>query len=96
MLCLLSPGAKPIIISNPTVSKAEQAAFKYNVPHFTDDALKVTDDRYMQMYRTNRYMQDRPRYEHLTYTETGLSYTSKKRGRGGSGLRSVGVRRQRP
>jgi hypothetical protein len=38
---LTSPGAKPIIISNPTVSKAEAAAFKYNVPHFTDDALKV-------------------------------------------------------
>merc|ERR1712146_116422 len=33
--------AKPIIISNPTVSKAEKAAEQYNVPHFTGDAMEV-------------------------------------------------------
>ncbi|CAM9161011.1 unnamed protein product [Chrysoparadoxa australica] len=35
------PDAKPIIISNPTVSKAEAAADKFNVPNFTGDANEV-------------------------------------------------------
>lgn len=36
-----SPEAKPIIISNPTVSKAKEAAAKFNLPEYTDDAMKV-------------------------------------------------------
>ena len=35
------PDARPIIISNPTASKAEAAAAKFNVPHFTGDAMEV-------------------------------------------------------
>ncbi|CAM9755943.1 unnamed protein product, partial [Hapterophycus canaliculatus] len=33
--------AKPMIISNPTVSKAEAAAKKFNVPNFSADAMDV-------------------------------------------------------
>ncbi|CAM9176211.1 unnamed protein product [Pylaiella littoralis] len=33
--------AKPLIISNPTVSKAEAAAAKFNVPAFSADAMDV-------------------------------------------------------
>lgn len=40
-----SPEAKPIIISNPTVSKAKEAAAKFNLPEFTDDAMKVGRER---------------------------------------------------
>ena len=36
-----SPEAKPIIISNPTVAKAKEAAAKFNLPEYTDDAMKV-------------------------------------------------------
>lgn len=36
-----SPDAKPIIISNPTVSKAKEAAAKFNMPHYTGDAMEV-------------------------------------------------------
>uniref|UniRef100_A0A6V1RSK2 Gfo/Idh/MocA-like oxidoreductase N-terminal domain-containing protein n=1 Tax=Heterosigma akashiwo TaxID=2829 RepID=A0A6V1RSK2_HETAK len=35
------PDATPIIISNPTVSKAEAAAKQYNVPKWTGDAMEV-------------------------------------------------------
>jgi myo-inositol 2-dehydrogenase / D-chiro-inositol 1-dehydrogenase len=35
------PDARPIIISNPTVSKAEAAAAKFNVPEFTGNANDV-------------------------------------------------------
>mmetsp|Transcript_29387 Transcript_29387/g.78969 ORF Transcript_29387/g.78969 Transcript_29387/m.78969 type:complete len:409 (-) Transcript_29387:326-1552(-) len=33
--------AKTVIISNPTVSKAQAAAEKFNVPHFTGDDMEV-------------------------------------------------------
>lgn len=36
-----APGITPIIVSNPTVSKAEAAAKQYNVKQFTDDAMEV-------------------------------------------------------
>lgn len=36
-----SPSAIPVIISNPTVAKAQEAAVKFNVREFTDDAMKV-------------------------------------------------------
>lgn len=36
-----APGVTPIIVSNPTVSKAEAAAKQYNVKQFTDDAMDV-------------------------------------------------------
>jgi len=39
-----APGVVPVIVSNPTVSKAEAAAAKYNIPKFTDDALDVIND----------------------------------------------------
>jgi len=39
-----APGVKPIIVSNPTVSKAEAAAKQYNVPKFTADAMDVITD----------------------------------------------------
>ncbi|EWM20418.1 oxidoreductase, partial [Nannochloropsis gaditana] len=35
------PSAIPVIISNPTVAKAQEAAVKFNVREFTDDAMKV-------------------------------------------------------
>lgn len=39
-----APGVIPVIVSNPTVSKAEAAAAQYNVPRFTDDAMDVIND----------------------------------------------------
>jgi len=39
-----APGVVPIIVSNPTVSKAEAAAAQYNIPKFTNDALDVIND----------------------------------------------------
>mmetsp|Transcript_87717 Transcript_87717/g.253335 ORF Transcript_87717/g.253335 Transcript_87717/m.253335 type:complete len:440 (+) Transcript_87717:132-1451(+) len=39
-----APGVIPVIISNPTVSKAEAAAKQFNVPRFTDDAMDVITD----------------------------------------------------
>lgn len=35
------PQARPVIISNPTVAKAEKAAKQYQVPEFTGDAMEV-------------------------------------------------------
>mmetsp|Transcript_19 Transcript_19/g.39 ORF Transcript_19/g.39 Transcript_19/m.39 type:complete len:447 (-) Transcript_19:322-1662(-) len=35
------PDARPVIISNPTVSKAEAAAKKFNVPNWTGDDMEV-------------------------------------------------------
>jgi len=39
-----APGVTPVIVSNPTVSKAEAAAAQYNVPKFTGDAMDVITD----------------------------------------------------
>lgn len=39
-----APNVKPIIVSNPTVSKAEAAAAQYGVPRFTSDAMDVITD----------------------------------------------------
>ncbi|OEU17705.1 myo-inositol 2-dehydrogenase putative [Fragilariopsis cylindrus CCMP1102] len=39
-----APGVVPIIVSNPTVSKAEAAAAQYNIPKFSDDAMDVITD----------------------------------------------------
>ncbi|GAX20674.1 hypothetical protein FisN_32Hh063 [Fistulifera solaris] len=39
-----APGVRPVIVSNPTVSKAEAAAKQYNVPRFTDNAMDVITD----------------------------------------------------
>jgi len=39
-----APGVVPIIISNPTISKAEKAAKQFNVAKFTDDAMDVITD----------------------------------------------------
>jgi myo-inositol 2-dehydrogenase/D-chiro-inositol 1-dehydrogenase len=39
-----APGVTPIIVSNPTVSKAEKAANQYNIPKFTNDAMDVIND----------------------------------------------------
>lgn len=39
-----APGVTPVIVSNPTVSKAEKAAATYNVPRFTSDAMDVITD----------------------------------------------------
>uniref|UniRef100_A0A7S2RNC0 Gfo/Idh/MocA-like oxidoreductase N-terminal domain-containing protein n=1 Tax=Eucampia antarctica TaxID=49252 RepID=A0A7S2RNC0_9STRA len=36
-----APGVKAIIVSNPTVSKAEAAAQQFGVPSFTSDAMEV-------------------------------------------------------
>merc|ERR1719353_1786819 len=36
--------ANPVIISNPTVKKAQAAAEKYKLPKFTSDALEVIND----------------------------------------------------
>jgi len=36
-----APGVTPIIVSNPTVSKAEAAAKRFNVKQFTNDAMEV-------------------------------------------------------
>jgi myo-inositol 2-dehydrogenase/D-chiro-inositol 1-dehydrogenase len=39
-----APGVTPVIISNPTVSKAEAAAKQYNIPRFTENAMDVITD----------------------------------------------------
>eukprot|EP00984_Skeletonema_dohrnii_P037879 scaffold40444_cov150-Skeletonema_dohrnii-CCMP3373.AAC.1 len=39
-----APGVVPIVVSNPTVSKAEDAAKKFGVPKFTGDAMDVITD----------------------------------------------------
>merc|ERR1719424_486633 len=39
-----APGVVPIIVSNPTVSKAEAAAEQYNIPKFSNDAMDVIND----------------------------------------------------
>mmetsp|Transcript_19796 Transcript_19796/g.28894 ORF Transcript_19796/g.28894 Transcript_19796/m.28894 type:complete len:426 (-) Transcript_19796:47-1324(-) len=39
-----APNVTPIIVSNPTVSKAEAAAAQYGVPRFTSDAMDVITD----------------------------------------------------
>mmetsp|Transcript_9810 Transcript_9810/g.19945 ORF Transcript_9810/g.19945 Transcript_9810/m.19945 type:complete len:444 (-) Transcript_9810:36-1367(-) len=39
-----APGVTPIIVSNPTISKAEAAAKQYNIPKFTSDAMDVITD----------------------------------------------------
>lgn len=39
-----SPNVSPVIVSNPTVSKAEAAAAQYGVPKFTSDAMDVITD----------------------------------------------------
>merc|ERR1719424_1347472 len=39
-----APGVVPIIVSNPTVSKAEAAAAQYNIPKFSNDAMDVIND----------------------------------------------------
>jgi len=39
-----APGVVPIVVSNPTVSKAEDAAKTFGVPKFTSDAMEVITD----------------------------------------------------
>lgn len=39
-----APNVKPVIVSNPTISKAEAAAAQYGVPRFTSDAMDVITD----------------------------------------------------
>lgn len=39
-----SPNVEAVIVSNPTVSKAEAAASQYGVPRFTSDAMDVITD----------------------------------------------------
>jgi len=39
-----APGVKPVIVSNPTVSKAEAAASTFGVPRFAADAMDVITD----------------------------------------------------
>lgn len=39
-----APNVKAVIVSNPTVSKAEAAAAQYGVPKFTSDAMDVITD----------------------------------------------------
>mmetsp|Transcript_9881 Transcript_9881/g.12511 ORF Transcript_9881/g.12511 Transcript_9881/m.12511 type:complete len:442 (+) Transcript_9881:97-1422(+) len=39
-----APNVTPVIVSNPTVSKAEQAAKQFGVPKFTSDAMDVITD----------------------------------------------------
>jgi len=39
-----APGVVPVVVSNPTVSKAEDAAKKFGVPKFTGDAMEVITD----------------------------------------------------
>merc|ERR1719498_2274215 len=36
--------ANPVIISNPTISKAQAAAEKYKLPAFTGDAMEVINN----------------------------------------------------
>lgn len=39
-----APNVTPVIVSNPTVSKAEKAAADFGVPRFTNDAMDVITD----------------------------------------------------
>jgi len=39
-----APNVTPIIVSNPTISKAENAASQYGVPKFSSDAMDVITD----------------------------------------------------
>lgn len=39
-----APNVRPVIVSNPTVSKAEKASKDYGVPRFTGDAMEVITD----------------------------------------------------
>jgi len=39
-----APGVTPILVSNPTISKAEAAAKQFNVPRFTGDAMELIND----------------------------------------------------
>lgn len=39
-----SPNVTPVIVSNPTVSKAKQAAAQFGVPRFTSEAMDVITD----------------------------------------------------
>jgi inositol 2-dehydrogenase len=39
-----APNVTPIIVSNPTISKAEAAAKQFGVPKFTSDAMEVITD----------------------------------------------------
>jgi myo-inositol 2-dehydrogenase / D-chiro-inositol 1-dehydrogenase len=39
-----APGVTPVIVSNPTISKAEAAAKQYNIPRFSNDAMDVITD----------------------------------------------------
>ena len=39
-----APNVKPVIVSNPTVSKAEAAAAQFGVPRFSGDAMDVITD----------------------------------------------------
>mmetsp|Transcript_13789 Transcript_13789/g.19722 ORF Transcript_13789/g.19722 Transcript_13789/m.19722 type:complete len:431 (+) Transcript_13789:69-1361(+) len=39
-----APNVRPVIVSNPTVSKAEKAAAEFGVPRFTSDAMDVITD----------------------------------------------------
>ncbi|KAL7487700.1 hypothetical protein ACHAW6_013255 [Cyclotella cf. meneghiniana] len=39
-----APGVIPVVVSNPTISKAEEAAKRFGVPRFTADAMEVISD----------------------------------------------------
>jgi myo-inositol 2-dehydrogenase / D-chiro-inositol 1-dehydrogenase len=39
-----APGVRAVIVSNPTVSKAEKAAKQFNVARWTNDAMEVITD----------------------------------------------------
>lgn len=39
-----APNVVPVIVSNPTIAKAEAAAATYGVPKFTSDAMDVITD----------------------------------------------------
>ncbi|KAL3787542.1 hypothetical protein HJC23_013751 [Cyclotella cryptica] len=39
-----APGVIPVVVSNPTISKAEEAAVRFGVPRFTADAMEVITD----------------------------------------------------
>eukprot|EP00523_Entomoneis_sp_CCMP467_P003304 CAMPEP_0168748360 /NCGR_PEP_ID=MMETSP0724-20121128/16135_1 /TAXON_ID=265536 /ORGANISM="Amphiprora sp., Strain CCMP467" /LENGTH=445 /DNA_ID=CAMNT_0008796185 /DNA_START=38 /DNA_END=1375 /DNA_ORIENTATION=+ len=39
-----APGVTPVIVSNPTISKAEAAAKQYNIPRFSSEAMDVIND----------------------------------------------------
>lgn len=43
-----APGVTPVIVSNPTVSKAEKAAKDFGVPRFSSDAMDVITDPEVQ------------------------------------------------